>query len=109
MDTAEQGACVHMPAAVWLGERRIDCNDDTLDLPEPSAVWAADGNWVEITVPVEVGDGATDHSGVAFTELLTVRFPRWLIPDRPGRARAVADVGYELICKRTQVLRGRFE
>ncbi|UCN12820.1 hypothetical protein LFT50_28255 (plasmid) [Mycobacterium intracellulare subsp. chimaera] len=109
METAEQGPGVRMPAAVWLGERRIDCNDDTLDLPEPSAVWAADGSWVEITVPVEVGDGATDLYGVAFTELLTVRFPRWLIPDQPGRARAVADVGDELICKRSQELRGRFE
>lgn len=98
-----------MPAAVWLGERRIDGNDDTLDLPEPSAIWAADGSWVEITVPVEVGDGATDRYGVPFTELLTVRFPRWLIPDQHGPARAVADVGDKLICKRTQVLRGRFK
>lgn len=109
MATADQVARVHMPAAVWLGGRRIDCNDDTLDVPEALAVWADDGSWVELTVPVEVGDGDTDRHGVAFTELLTVRVPRWLIPHQPIPARPALDVGYELICNRGQEQRGRSE
>lgn len=109
MATADQVERVHMPAAVWLGGRRIDCNDDTLDSPEPLAVWADNGRWVELTVPVEVGDGETYRYGVAFTELLTVRVPRWLIPHQPGRERPSTDVGYELICNHGQEQRRRFE
>lgn len=90
---------MHLPAAVWLDDCRIDCTDDTADQPEPLAVLSVDDSWVELAVPVEIGEGETDEYGTPVTELLTVRFPRWLIPHPSAAVRPASDVGYELICR----------
>jgi hypothetical protein len=98
-------AAARIPVAVWLDDNRMDCNDDTLDEPESLAVWASPDGWVELTVPVECGEGVTDDYGCAITGGLTVRFPQWLIPRQlaptPTQSGVDIDVGYELICKRS--------
>lgn len=90
-----------MPVAVWLGDGRIDCTVDSADSPEPLGTLTTCEGWVELTVPVEVGEGETDRCGNPFTKTLTIRFPQWLMPHQAVPAPPGIDTGYELICRRT--------